>query len=96
MSINRIDRLFAITLLLQARRRIRAQDLARVFEVTERVICSEVPLMTAMTGFDDRNMVNQCLMYCYIISYEPYNFKGRLSDYPLTVAYGSADGRPAR
>ena len=32
--------------------------------------------MTAVTGFNDRNMVNQCLMYRYIISYEPYNFKG--------------------
>jgi hypothetical protein len=45
-------------------------------------------LMTAVTGFDDRNMVNQCLLYCYIVSYEPYNFKGRLADMPLTVAYG--------
>lgn len=46
------------------------------------------PLMTAVTGFNDRNMINQCLMYRYIISYEPYNFKGRLDDYPLTVEYG--------
>jgi len=46
------------------------------------------PLMTAVTGFNDRNMINQCLMYRYIISYEPYNFKGRLDDYPLTMAYG--------
>ena len=38
--------------------------------------------MTAVTGFDDRSMVNQCLMYRYIISYEPYNFKGHLDDYP--------------
>ena len=45
-------------------------------------------LMTAVTGFNDRNMINQCLLYRYIISYEPYNFKGRLDDYPLTVAYG--------
>ncbi len=45
-------------------------------------------LMTAVTGFDDRNMINQCLMYRYIISYEPYNFKGRLDDYPATLAYG--------
>lgn len=44
--------------------------------------------MTAVTGFDDRDMVNQCLLYRYIISYEPYNFKGRLPDYPATVAYG--------
>lgn len=44
--------------------------------------------MTAVTGFEDRSMVNQCLLYHYIISYEPYNFKGRLEDYPLTLAYG--------
>ncbi|MGD0006403.1 MAG: DUF6259 domain-containing protein [Anaerolineaceae bacterium] len=44
--------------------------------------------MTAVTGFNDRNMVNQCLMYRYIISYEPYNFKGQLDDFPLTLQYG--------
>jgi hypothetical protein len=27
-------------------------------------------------------------MYRYIMSYEPYYFKGRLSDFPLTMAYG--------
>ena len=46
-------------------------------------------LMTAVSGFNDRNMINQCLMYRYVISYEPYNFKGWLHDYPDTVAYGS-------
>lgn len=45
-------------------------------------------LMTAVTGFNDRNMINQCLLYRFIISYEPYNFKGWLHDYPRTVAYG--------
>jgi len=45
-------------------------------------------MMTAVTGFDDRNMVNQCLVYRYVISYEPFNFKGRLPDFPETVAYG--------
>ena len=44
--------------------------------------------LTAVTGFDDRNMVNQCLLYRYVISYEPYNFKGKLDDYPLTLEYG--------
>jgi hypothetical protein len=53
-----------------------------------RYLLPDVPLMTAVTGFDDRNMINQCLMYRYIISYEPYNFKGHLDDYPLTMAYG--------
>jgi hypothetical protein len=45
-------------------------------------------LMTAATGFDDRNIVNQCLLYRYLISYEPYNFKGHLPDIPATLAYG--------
>jgi hypothetical protein len=33
-------------------------------------------------------MVNQCLMYRYVMSYEPYNFKGWLHDFPDTVEYG--------
>jgi hypothetical protein len=33
-------------------------------------------------------MINQCLLYRYIISYEPYNFKGRLEDFPETLNYG--------
>jgi hypothetical protein len=55
-------------------------------------VCSyiddQTPLMVAVIGFDDREMLNQILKDRYIISYEPYNFKGRLSDFPLTVAYG--------
>ncbi|HYY26769.1 MAG TPA: DUF6259 domain-containing protein [Chthoniobacterales bacterium] len=46
------------------------------------------PIMIAVTGFDDREMINRALLYRYIISYEPYNFKGNLSDFPLTVEYG--------
>jgi len=42
----------------------------------------------AVTGFDDREMLDLILMDRYIISYEPYNFKGYLTDYPLTLAYG--------
>jgi len=54
-----------------------------------RYLQPHVQFMTAVTGFNDRNMVNQCLMHRYVISYEPYNFKGWLHDYPDTVAYGS-------
>ena len=46
------------------------------------------PIMIAVTGFDDREMINRALLYRYIISYEPYNFKGDLDDFPLTVDYG--------
>lgn len=45
-------------------------------------------LMTAATGFEDRNIINQCLLYRYLISYEPFNFKGRIPDMPRTVGYG--------
>ena len=53
-----------------------------------RYIDPYAPLMVAVTGFDDREMLNLILLYRYIISYEPYNFKGHLGDYPLTLAYG--------
>jgi hypothetical protein len=33
-------------------------------------------------------MIAQCLMYRYVVSYEPFNFKGRPEDYPLTLEYG--------
>jgi len=53
-----------------------------------RYIDSQAPLMAAVTGFDDREKLNLILAYRYIISYEPYNFKGYVSDFPLTLAYG--------
>ena len=53
-----------------------------------RYMLPQAQFMTAVTGFNDRSMINQCLLYRYVISYEPYNFKGRLDDYPLTMAYG--------
>jgi hypothetical protein len=53
-----------------------------------RYIDSKIPLMCAVTGWDDREMLNLILMDRYIISYEPYNFKGYLEDFPLTLAYG--------
>ena len=53
-----------------------------------RYIDPQAPLMVAVTGFDDREMLNLILLDRYIISYEPYNFKGHLTDFPLTLAYG--------
>ncbi|MDF2047371.1 DUF6259 domain-containing protein [Microbacterium sp. Kw_RZR3] len=43
-------------------------------------------IVTALTGFDDRSMIAQCLLYGYAISLEPYNFKGRPGDMPATVS----------
>jgi hypothetical protein len=53
-----------------------------------RYIDSRAPLMAAATGFDDREMLNLILLNRYIISYEPFNFKGHVTDFPLTLAYG--------
>ena len=53
-----------------------------------RYVDPQAPMMVAVTGFDDREMLNRCLLDRYIISYEPYNFKGHLTDFPLTLAYG--------
>lgn len=53
-----------------------------------RYIDPQAPLMVAVTGVDDRDMLNLCLLDRYIIEYEPYNFKGAVTDFPLTLAYG--------
>jgi hypothetical protein len=53
-----------------------------------RYIDSQAPLMAAVRGFDAREELNLVLLYRYIISYEPYNFKGHVTDFPLTLAYG--------
>lgn len=53
-----------------------------------RYLLPHAPLMTSATGFDDRNIINQSLLYRYLVSYEPFNFKGRLPDFTRTVAYG--------
>jgi hypothetical protein len=53
-----------------------------------RYLDPQAPLMAAVTGFDDREKLNLIMAYRYIISYEPYNFKGHVTDFPLTLAYG--------
>lgn len=53
-----------------------------------RYIDPQAPLIVAATGLDDREMLNFCLLDRYIIEYEPYNFKGRVTDFPLTLEYG--------
>ncbi len=53
-----------------------------------RYINPHAPLMVAATGFDDREMLNLILLNRYIISYEPFNFKGHVTDFPMTLEYG--------
>jgi hypothetical protein len=38
---------------------------------TARLMRPHGEIMTAVLGFNDRNMINQCLMDRYVISYEP-------------------------
>ena len=54
----------------------------------DRYIDSQYPLVVAVTGIDDREMLNLILLDRYCISYEPYNFKGHVTDFPLSLAYG--------
>jgi hypothetical protein len=53
-----------------------------------RYVDPQAPLMAAVRGWDAREEVNLCLLYRYIIEYEPYNFKGHVTDFPLTLEYG--------
>jgi len=53
-----------------------------------RYVAPEALMMMAVIGYDDRHPINQALLYRYIISYEPRNFKGHLDEFPLTMAYG--------
>lgn len=53
-----------------------------------RYISPQYPMMAAVRGFDSREDLNLCLLFRCVISYEPYNFKGHLEDFPLTLAYG--------
>jgi predicted DNA-binding transcriptional regulator YafY len=46
--VNRIDRLFAILLLLQSRRSVHASDIAQRFEITERTVYRDIAALTEM------------------------------------------------
>ena len=47
-----------------------------------------LPMMNWVYGYDDRENANLCLLYRYIISYEPRHFRGRLGEFPSTLEYG--------
>jgi len=62
--------------------------IARDHQPWERYVDPFAGIMAATIGFNDRDKINQCLMFRYIISYEPLNFKGRLAEMPRTLQYG--------
>ena len=45
-------------------------------------------VLAGVSGFDDRKALNLILMNRYVIQYEPFYYKGHITDFPLTLAYG--------
>jgi hypothetical protein len=45
-------------------------------------------ILAGVGGFDDREQLNLILLKRCVIQYEPFMYKGRLRDFPLTMAYG--------
>ena len=48
------------------------------------------PMSVAVTGWNDRQMINACLLYRFSMSYEPRDFHGDLDEMPETMKYGRA------
>ena len=46
------------------------------------------PMSVAITGWNDRQMINACLLYRFVMSYEPRDFHGKLDEMPATMSYG--------
>ncbi len=55
-----------------------------------RYIAPFAPMSVAVTGDNDRQMINACLLYRFSMSYEPRDFHGELSEMPVTLTYGRA------
>jgi Domain of unknown function (DUF6259) len=63
--------------------------------VTEVPVCQYIDsrhcvMLAGVSGFDDREQLNRILLHHYVIQYEPYYYKGHITDFPLTLAYGKA------
>lgn len=61
--------------------------------VTPQPICQYLDttnslMLAGVSGIDDREGLNMILLDRYVIQYEPYFYKGHLTDFPLTLAYG--------
>lgn len=44
--------------------------------------------MITVTGLEDRDMINCALRYHYVMSFEPFNFKGNVEDFFASMTYG--------
>ena len=63
------------------------QDVEHYLPV-QRCVDFAYPYLCGVWGFHDRNTVNLCLLYGYLISYEPRHFRGEVDEFPKTLAYG--------
>jgi hypothetical protein len=55
-----------------------------------RYVAPFAPMSVAVTGANDRQMINACLLYRFSMSYEPRDFHGELDEIPVSLAYGRA------
>ncbi len=62
--------------------------IANGFKPFGRYVDPFAPMSVAVTGFDDRQMINACLLYRFAMSYEPRDFHGELDEMPSTMTYG--------
>jgi hypothetical protein len=60
----------------------------RGFVALGRYIAPFAPMSVAVTGWNDRQMINACLLYRFSMSYEPRDFHGELDEFPVTLRYG--------
>jgi hypothetical protein len=62
----------------------------RGFVPFARYIDPYAPMSVAVTGWNDRQMINACLLYRFVMSYEPRDFHGELDEMPVSLRYGRA------
>jgi hypothetical protein len=48
------------------------------------------PMSVAVIGYNDRQLINACLLYRFSMSYEPRDFHGQLDEMPISLSYGRA------
>ena len=54
----------------------------------QRYVDPYFPILSSVWGHNDRDAINMNLILRFITSYEPYQFKGNVGDFPLTLSYG--------
>ncbi|MGD0729724.1 MAG: DUF6259 domain-containing protein [Terracidiphilus sp.] len=64
--------------------------IGRGFVPMGRYIDPFAPMSVAVTGWNDRQMINACLLYRFSMSYEPRDFHGELDEMPVSMSYGRA------